>query len=98
MARVNWSPDAVRDVEGICQNIERSSPQYARVFAPEVLALGEAIAQQPHLGGVVPEYEQEDLRERLLQSYRVIYRIRGEDVEVVTVVHGARRLPRTPPP
>ena|SRR5437764_107914 len=97
MARVSWSPDAVRDVEGICEYIERSSPEYARVIARELVALGEAIAQQPRLGAVVPEYEREDIRERLLHNYRVIYRLRGGGVEVVTVVHGARRLPRTPP-
>ncbi len=90
-------PSAVKDVDDICEYIARNSQVYARVFAQEVVGLAESIAEQPHLGAAVPEYDQEDIRERLLHNYRVIYRLRGEDVEVVAVVHGARRLPRTPP-
>lgn len=97
MARLIWSPDALRDVDNICEYIERSSPEFARVFAREVKSLGESLVQQPQLGAAVPEYDREDIRERLLRGYRVIYRLHGEDVEVVAVMHGARPLPRTPP-
>jgi plasmid stabilization system protein ParE len=97
MAQVIWSPDALQELEGICAFLEQSSSAFAERFAREVRELALSLPQQPRLGAMVPEYDQEDLRERLLHNYRILYRIRGEDVEVVTVVHGARRLPRTPP-
>src|SRR5205823_2711520 len=84
---------AVQDLDDICEYIARSSQEYARMFAQQVMALAESIPAQPRLGGVVPEYDQEDVRERLLHSYRIIYRLRGDDVEVVSIVHGARRRP-----
>jgi len=97
MAQLTWAPSAAKDVDDICEYVARNSSEFARVFAQEVVALAESIVEQPRLGGAVPEYDQEDIRERLLHNYRVIYRLRGEDVEVVAVIHGARRLPRTPP-
>jgi len=39
---------------------------------------------------VVPEYGRQDLREVIVQNYRVVYLVRGNEVIVVRVVHGAR--------
>jgi len=67
------------------------------LFAERVVALIETIPQHPLLGATVPEYQQEDLRERHFQNYRIIYRVRSDVVEIVTVVHAARLLPEPPP-
>jgi plasmid stabilization system protein ParE len=44
------------------------------------------------LGRIVPELGIENIREIIVGSYRVIYRVRHEDVQVLTVHHGARLL------
>lgn len=93
MAKLIWSPQALDDLEGICEYIARDSDRYARLFAERVIALVESIPQHPLLGAVVPEYQEEGLRERLLQNYRIVYRVRGDAVEVVTIIHAARLLP-----
>jgi plasmid stabilization system protein ParE len=93
MARLIWSPRAIRDLHDICEYLERSSDRYARVFAQRVVALIESIPEQPRLGGIVPEYDREDVRERLFHNYRIVYRLRGDDIEVVSISHGARLLP-----
>jgi plasmid stabilization system protein ParE len=62
-----------------------------------VVALAESISEQPMLGPAVMEYDREDVRERLVWNYCLIYRVREEDVEVAAIIHGARRLPRKPP-
>jgi len=49
------------------------------------------------LGAIVPEYQREELRERLFQSYRIVYRVRTDSVEIVTISHAARWLPEPPP-
>jgi len=41
---------------------------------------------------MLPEMRQEHLREVLLGNYRIIYRVREDDVDVLTVHHGARLL------
>jgi plasmid stabilization system protein ParE len=92
-----WSARAVADLDAACEYIARDSARYAYLFAQRIVAKIETIPQHPRLGAVVPEYGREDLRERLFQNYRIIYRIRGDAVEIVAVIHAARLLPSTPP-
>jgi plasmid stabilization system protein ParE len=42
---------------------------------------------------VVPEYQRPDIRELILGSYRVVYRLQTGAAEVLTVFHGARLFP-----
>jgi plasmid stabilization system protein ParE len=91
-----WSPAATDDLESIREFIARDSVQSARAFAAEVVNLAESIPTNPRLGAMVPEYARDDLRERLVHRDRVIYRLRGGDVEIVTLCHGARKLPPIP--
>lgn len=43
---------------------------------------------------MVPERNQHDIREVIVGSFRVVYRLRAQDVEIVTVFRGSRVLPR----
>ncbi|MFO1510411.1 MAG: type II toxin-antitoxin system RelE/ParE family toxin [Steroidobacteraceae bacterium] len=52
----------------------------------------EGISQFPQAGRVVPELANPNVRERFVYSYRVIYEVRGDLVEVLTVIHGKRLL------
>ena len=49
------------------------------------------------MGAAVPEYDDPNLRERQVGRYRILYRVRGDDIGLVTIVHAGRRLPRTQP-
>lgn len=93
MARLIWSPEAADDLEAICDYIARDSEHYTRVFAKQVIELVEQIAEYPMAGRIVPEYHRQDLRERILQNYRIVYRVKADAVEIAAIVHGARLLP-----
>jgi len=41
----------------------------------------------------VPEYDAEDIREVIKKPYRIIYRIKPDQIDVVAVIHGARLMP-----
>jgi len=97
MAKLIWSPRSLDDIDSICRYIARDSERYARLFGERVLAMAESIAERPLAGAMVPEYQRQDLRERLLQNYRMVYRVRGDVVEIATIVHAARLLPPSPP-
>jgi plasmid stabilization system protein ParE len=90
--QIDWSPKATADLEAICERISRDSEFYARLFATRVTAAVERLACFPKLGRVVPEYGREDLREIIYQRYRIVYRLRGEGVEIAAVCHGSRPL------
>ena len=92
MAEVKWTPQAADDLEAICLFIARDAPQVAAAFAFRVLRATDQLAQFVRLGRVVPEWGIENIREIIVGSYRVIYRIRDEDAQILTVHHGARLL------
>ncbi len=97
MARLRWSPQAIADLESICEHIGADSDQYAKLFAQGVVGLLEDLEEHPRIGRVVPEYQEENLRERLYQNYRLVYELRGNRIEVVAIVHSARDFRSTLP-
>jgi plasmid stabilization system protein ParE len=97
MAQLSWSLRAVMNLEDRCGYIAQTSEQNARAFADGVRDAVSLLTRHPRLGARVPEYDREDIREMLVQKHRVIYRLVADDVVIVSVVHGAQRLPRTPP-
>ncbi len=92
MAEVRWSPQAADDLDAIAEFISTDSPHYASLFVTDVLATVERIGLLPRIGRVVPETNDPLIREVVLGSYRIIYRAKGDLVEVLTVYHGARLL------
>jgi len=95
MAKVRWTPQAADDLEAICLFIARDAPPLAAIFADRVLRSTDRLASHPHLGRGVPELGIENIREIIVGSYRVIYRIREETVHLLTLYHGARPLDTT---
>ena len=91
-ARVEWSPEALRDVEGIAEYIARDSPRYASVLVDRIVAATRRIGEFPKAGRITPELGIESIRERSVSSYRVIYRLRDNVATIAAVIHGKRLL------
>jgi plasmid stabilization system protein ParE len=98
MRRILWTEPALADPEAIRDYIARDSDGYAAAAVESILAAVERVAVFPQTGRVVPEWHRASVREVFVGSYRVIYRLRRQRVEVLTVIHGAQRVPkrRTP--
>ena len=90
--RVTWSPEAVEDLESIAEYIERDSSFYARSVVSKILEASRNIKEFPFIGRVVPEIGDENIRERFIYSYRLVYQIRQQRILVVAVIHGKRLL------
>ncbi|MFQ5734594.1 MAG: type II toxin-antitoxin system RelE/ParE family toxin [Planctomycetaceae bacterium] len=91
MTRIEGTNSAREDLRSIHDFITRDSPLYALRFIDRIKAKVEGILF-PEAGSIVPEWDRPDIRETFVASYRVIYRIKDDDVEVLTVIHGARQL------
>ncbi len=94
---VEWSEGAADQLQAIRDYLARSSPGYAQTLAERIVQRTEMLAQFPLLGAEVAEYADEMIREIIEHPYRILYRVREDQVEIITVVHASRRLPRTPP-
>ncbi len=58
----------------------------------KIISRSEQIADQPYSGRKVPEYDSDDVRELIEKPYRIIYRIKPDQIDVVAVIHGAQQL------
>ena len=90
--RVIWSPEAIEDIESIAAYISRDSKRYATAVVGKILDLGHDLKHFPLAGRVVPELEVKSIRERLIYSYRIIYRVEDDTITIAAVVHGKRLL------
>ena len=90
--KVDWSEPAVSDLDGIWDFIARDSPHYATVTANRLTAAARSLETFPRMGRHVPEAERQDVRELIVGSYRLMYRVEVERVLVVAVIHGRRDL------
>ena len=89
--KVVWSEPAVADLSAIHDYIARDSPHYARRFVARLIAAVDLLESFTEMGRIVPEGDGRH-RELILRPYRIIYRVEGQEVFVVTVVHGSRNL------
>jgi len=90
--KVRWSPKAANSFEEICNYISRDSEYYASIFAKKINAIIKDIPLFPKAGRIVPEYQDENLRERIFQNYRIVYRLKNDIIEIVMISHCARQL------
>ncbi len=88
--KIRWSPRASNDLEDICNYIARDSKQYAAIFVRNIFQIIKHIPDFPKSGRVVPEYNNENIREKIFGNYRIVYRLKDECVEIVAIHHGAR--------
>ena len=72
---IDWSPEAVEDLEAIADYIARDSRFYAQSVVRKMLEMAESLADFPEMGRIVPELGDKNIRERFVYSYRLIYQI-----------------------
>ncbi len=90
--RVVWSPRALADVEAIASYIAADSSLYANAVVRRIVTLTRPLARFPLSGRKVPEYDDENLRELIAYSYRIIYTVGPDQVTIAAVIHGRRML------
>jgi toxin ParE1/3/4 len=88
--RVIWSETALEDVDAIAAYIARDSAHYAAAVVRRILTSTRQLGEHPWSGRVVPELEDPSIREILVYSYRVVYRVQDQVVTVSAVVHARR--------
>jgi toxin ParE1/3/4 len=87
-----WSPRALADVEAIAAYIALDSSTYAKAVVRTIMTSTRTLARFPRSGRRVPEFDDENTRELIAYSYRIIYTIDPDQVTIAAVIHGKRML------
>ncbi len=96
--KVFWTDTAVKHLSGIYAYIAQNSPQYARRVVYLLTRRSEQISKFPSSGRIVPEFETEQIREVIEGSYRIIYYIKPDQIDVLAVIHGSQQITEYFPP
>jgi plasmid stabilization system protein ParE len=90
--KIEWTEPAVSDLEMVRDYIAKDSEFYALRFVERIFEVLEKVAVFPKSGRIVPEAEDNSIREIFFYSYRIMYRIKDDSILVLTIIHGARHL------
>jgi len=90
-----WTDGAAADIEAVREFISRDSPHYADLVVSRILKALQKVQHFPESGRKVPELNRPDIREVIVGRYRIVYRLKAEVVEVLTVFQGSRLLRET---
>lgn len=91
--RVRFTDEATARLRAIHAHIARDARNHADAMIDRITRHAERIGDFPRTGRKVPEYRLDLLREVLERPYRIIYRIKSDEIEIVTVMHYRQLLP-----
>ncbi|CAN5257238.1 hypothetical protein BH23BAC3_BH23BAC3_36420 [soil metagenome] len=94
--RIFWTEKAEKQLDRIFEYIALDSVYYAHLTVEKIIEQAQGITPHPRKGRKVPEYERDDIREVFHHPYRIIYLIKADVIEILSVIHDARLLPSEP--
>jgi len=97
MVDVRWTDQSLEDIENIAEFIAKDSQKYARIQVQRFFERTEILLTHPKSGRVVPEINDEAIRELIQGNYRIIYRIVSRNHIDIITIHHSRRLLSNPP-
>ncbi len=89
---VRWTKPAKLDLKQIHDYIARDSKLYAKKVSLEIIEKTETLNSFPKAGRIVPEIEDPNIRELFIYSFRLIYEIFPDKIEVLTLIHSKRNF------
>ena len=91
--KVRLTDEAKTKLQAIFTHIELDSPVRAEAMVQRILRRAGRIGHVPRAGRKLPKYQLDTLREVFERPYWIIYRIKPDMIEVVTVMHYRQLLP-----
>jgi plasmid stabilization system protein ParE len=92
MAKVVWTEAALSDLHDIMEYIAKDSAVYAERLGTRVVQAPRRLQQSPRSGRIVPEFNDQTIREIIYGSYRIIYKSKDQACFIVAVIHGSRDI------
>jgi toxin ParE1/3/4 len=93
MVKIVWTDSAIDDLNDIGEYIAKDSLRYAEITVEKLFNAVDILEKNSRAGKMIPEFENELIRELVRGSYRIVYQIVDEyRIDILTVHHCARLL------
>ena len=97
MVEIRWTKQAIQDIDNIAEFISKDSEHYAKIQVQRFFESTKVLVRFPTAGKIVTEKQDASIREVLVGSYRIIYKIINKSkIDVLTVHHSKRLLSNNP--
>jgi plasmid stabilization system protein ParE len=81
---------AIQDLVAIGRYIAADDPQRAETFVADLKTRCHQLGTMPKAFALVPCHEHTGVRRRPYKNYLIFYRIAGDTIEILHVLHGAQ--------
>ncbi len=96
MDKVIWTDSAIDDLNDIGEYIAKDSEKYAQITVDRLFDSADILEIYPLSGKIVPEFEDESIRELIKGNYKIVYQIIDNTrIDILTVYNCARLLENT---
>mgnify|MGYP006416145079 CR=1 FL=1 len=91
--KISISASAYEDLQGIKIYYQNEGvPQVGENFVKAIIKHIETLAENPMIGRMVPEFEEEEIRELIRPPFRVVYLYEKNRVHIIRVWRSERLL------
>tara|TARA_R110000868_G_scaffold345959_1_gene607010 strand:- start:606 stop:893 length:288 start_codon:yes stop_codon:yes gene_type:complete len=94
--KVIWTAKAERQLDQIFEYIASDSELYAYRLVNQIINRAESLSEFPKKGQQVPEYQRKDIRQIIVKPYRVVYFLKDQAVEILSIIHSLQLMPEKP--
>ena len=94
--KLAWTKRAQDDLISIGKYIAEDNIINAKKWIKKLRARARKITDAPMSGRVVPEFENNNIREVLLGNYRTVYLVQNETILIITIFEGHKLLIKAP--
>ncbi len=85
-----WTGPALTDLQEITDYIRRDSPHFAAIVKSNIRRTAKSLKRFPLSSRIVPEFENDRIREAIEGKYRIIVFIEDDTIYVVRILHFAQ--------
>lgn len=90
--KIFWTKEALIRLQEIEEYIARDNTVAAIDYVDKLISVAEKIVDYPEKGRIVPELSLENIRELLFKNYRVVYLVKKNSVDILTIFEGHQFL------
>jgi plasmid stabilization system protein ParE len=90
--KIRWSQEALDRLIEIEEYISKNSRDRAIKFVDQLIEHADLLSEKPRMGRTVLELANPDIRELVFKRYRIVYRLKANCIEILTVFEGHRRI------
>ncbi len=92
MVKVVWTDSALLDLNDIGDYIAKDSERYAQLTIERLFSSVDILEEHPRSGKMVPEFENDKIRELVRINFRIVYHIIDDYRIDIISVHRCERL------